>query len=68
MVPVTVLPTKLQTVGVVLLNVTGNPDGEADAVQVLVPLTAIEVGVQDTVTVWLSLFTTTVAVTGSAGS
>ena len=68
MVPVTVLPTKLQTDGVVLLKVTGKPEGEADPVHVLLPLTGIEVGVQVTVTVWLSLVTTTVRVTGSAGS
>ena len=49
-VPVTVLPAKLQTDGVSLVKITGKPD-VAEAVHVLVPLTGIGVGVQVSETV-----------------
>ena len=67
-VPVTSLPTRLQTDGVLLLKVTVKPEGDAVAVQVLVPLTGIEVGAQDNEIVWSSLVTTTVAGVAVAGS
>ena len=52
--PVTVLPLRVQTVGVVLVRVVAKPE-LAVAVQVLVAPTAIDVGAQDKVMVWLPL-------------
>ena len=52
--PVTVLPLRVQTVGRILVRVVAKPE-LAVAVQVLVAPTAIDVGAQDKVMVWLPL-------------
>ena len=64
--PVTVLPLRLQIVGVLLLSVKAKPE-LAVAVQVLVPPMVTGVGVQDKVMVWSSLLKMMSVVTGGAG-